>query len=93
MLGMFRYDATATLGTIPVPTLVITGDRDDTTQPWASGVMAESIPKAQLHTQTPARHMGHMEHHDDFVAAVTSFVGSLAAKASTGAEMVENMTI
>jgi len=93
MLAMFRYDATSTLGTISVPTLVITGDRDDTTQPWASGVMAESIPKAGLHTQSPARHMGHMEHHDDFAAAVSSFVDSLGVQAASGAALVENMSV
>jgi len=31
MLAMFRYDATSTLGTIPVPTLVIAGDREQST--------------------------------------------------------------
>jgi len=93
MLAMFRYDATATLGTIGVPTLVIAGDRDNTTEPWAGGVMAESIPKGALHTITPARHLGHMEHQDDFIAAVNRFTAQLGSDASVGMGMVENMTV
>jgi len=93
MLAMFRYDATATLGSIGVPTLVIPGDRDDTTQPWASGVMAESIPKAVLHTLAPARHMGHMELHDNFAATVDNFVASIGDRTASGATRVEGLTV
>ena len=78
MLGMFRYDATETLGTITVPTLVIAGDRDETTQPDASLVMAEAIPRAQLVTLAPAKHMGLIEHHDRWVEAVDQFAQSVA---------------
>lgn len=74
MLAMFRYDATATLPNIPIPTLVVAGDEDSTTRPEAGAFIAESIPKATLQALSPARHMGHMEHHADFASAVTRFV-------------------
>ena len=76
MLAMFRYDATRTMDTVTVPCLIIPGDLDELT-PLAAGItMVESLPKATLHTLKPAKHMGHMEHHDAFVATVSEFVAS-----------------
>lgn len=79
MLAMFRYDATATLPAIGIPVLVVPGDEDNTTRPEASAVMAESIPGATLQALGPARHMGHMEHHQAFASAVGRFVAEIGA--------------
>ena len=76
MLGMIAYDATATLSTIPVPTLVVVGDKDTTTLPEAGQFIASSVPNAKLATLSPARHMGLIEHHGEFDRLVADFTGS-----------------
>ena len=76
MLGMIHYDATATLPTIPVPTLVVVGDQDITTLPEAGRYMSESIPDAQLTTLSPAKHLGLIEHYGRFNAQLAQFVES-----------------
>jgi len=81
MFSMLAYDATATLATIPIPALVIVGDKDTTTLPEAGEFMAKSIPKAELATLSPARHMGLIEHHGRFNQLVAGFVDVLSAKA------------
>lgn len=73
MLGMMRYDATATLPNIPVPVLVIPGDRDTTCLPTASGRMERDIPGARLVPLVPAKHMGLIEHHGRFAELVADF--------------------
>jgi pimeloyl-ACP methyl ester carboxylesterase len=73
MLGMLRYDATATLKTITVPTLVIAGDRDPVCKPEASQRMYREIAGAQLALLKPAKHMGLIEHHNDFAGHVSAF--------------------
>jgi pimeloyl-ACP methyl ester carboxylesterase len=80
LLAMFRYDATATLGAIPVPTLIVTGDEDETCKPEASAFMAQAIPDAQLVTLRPARHCGLFEHHGQCDSAVEQFILSCAAR-------------
>jgi pimeloyl-ACP methyl ester carboxylesterase len=84
MFGMLNYDATETLKTIGVPTLVVPGDRDPVCVPEASEVMEREIPTAQLVALTPARHMGLIEHHETFAQRVGDFVAAastLVAKA------------
>ncbi len=66
MLGMIRYDATAVPPVLPVPCLVVTGDKDATCLPEASRKMAEEMPAASLQELAPARHCGFFEHHDAF---------------------------
>ena len=79
MLGMIDYDATATLATIGVPTLVVVGDQDTTTLPEASEFMARNVPGAELATLSPARHMGLIEHHERFDRLVAEFADSCQA--------------
>lgn len=79
MLGMFRYDATEVLPRIQNPTLVIVGDEDPLTPPEASQHIAETIPNASLRALKPAKHMSHMEHHDDFARDVVAFLDEVAA--------------
>ncbi len=80
MLGMLRYDAAETLGTVTVPALVIAGDQDETTNPDASVVMAEAIPRTELVTLAPGKHMGLIEHHTRFVEVVDAFAQSVARR-------------
>jgi len=76
MLGMMRYDATATLGRIEIPVLVVAGDRDPVCKPEASQHMRDELPNAQLATLTPARHLGLIEHHRRYGEVVSGFVAS-----------------
>ena len=73
MFGMLRYDATATLKTIPVPTLVIAGDRDPVCKPEASDRMGQDIAGSQRAVLHPAKHMGLIEHHKRFAEVVGQF--------------------
>jgi pimeloyl-ACP methyl ester carboxylesterase len=73
MLGMLRYDATATLKTITVPTLVIAGDRDPVCKLEASEHMYREIAGSQKAFLKPAKHMGLIEHHNDFAQQVSQF--------------------
>ena len=73
---MIGYDATATLSTIPIPTLVVVGDKDITTLPEAGRYICESVPNARLATLAPARHLGLIEHHNRFDELVAGFAES-----------------
>lgn len=73
MLGMLRYDASGTLRTISVPTLVITGDKDSVCKPEASEHMRATIPAAELVTFSLAKHEGLLEHHGKFAEAIRMF--------------------
>ncbi len=79
-LAMCRYDATATLSTIPVPALIVAGDKDNTCKPEASVTMSKLIPNATLRTLSPARHCGHFEHHEQFAAAMHEFVAACVSR-------------
>jgi pimeloyl-ACP methyl ester carboxylesterase len=76
MLGMIGYDATATLPTIPVPTLVVVGDQDTTTLPEAGQFISRSVPNGRLATLSPAKHLGLIEHHAQFDELVAGFAES-----------------
>jgi pimeloyl-ACP methyl ester carboxylesterase len=73
MLGMIAYDATDALSQIDVPTLVVVGDLDTTTLPEAGAFIANHIPRAELVTLSPAKHMGLLEHHERFDRLVVDF--------------------
>ena len=73
MLGMLAYDATQTLPTIDVPTLLVPGDRDPVCRPEASKRMEQDVPRAQLAPLMPAKHMGLLEHNEHFAELVRTF--------------------
>ncbi len=73
MLGMMEYDALRVLPKIDVPVLIIAGDKDSTTKPEASRLMATEIPDASLHFLSPAKHLGLIEHYEDYAKLVTEF--------------------
>ena len=80
MLGMMRYDATAVLPGISVPTLVVAGDLDSTTKPEASEQIRAAIPNARLLMLTPAKHLGLIEHHARYAKAVREFAHAVQVK-------------
>jgi pimeloyl-ACP methyl ester carboxylesterase len=80
MLGMMRYDATKTLAGINIPTLVVAGDLDSTTKPEASEHILAGIPQARMLKLTPAKHLGLLEHHEKYAAAVREFAHAVQAQ-------------
>jgi pimeloyl-ACP methyl ester carboxylesterase len=77
MLGMLRYDGRPTLPLIPVPTLIVPGDRDPMCTPEASTYLHQHIAASRLAPLAPAKHMGHMEHNRQFATLVETFAGSV----------------
>jgi pimeloyl-ACP methyl ester carboxylesterase len=73
VLAMFRFEESATLPTIPLPTLVVTADVDRVTVPAASRTIAASIPNAELVELRPAGHMAPFEQHTAFAQALAPF--------------------
>ncbi len=80
MLGMFRYDATAVLPTVSVPTLIVVGAQDSTCEPEASEYMSRQIPGAQLVMPDPAKHCAPFEHHERFHEEIERFVTECAVR-------------
>ena len=79
MLAMFDFDETSSIGNIAVPVLVVPGDRDPVLLPSASEHIASVIAGATVSVLAPAKHMGLMESHDAFNAAVADFIEAHAA--------------
>ena len=72
-LAMFRYDATESLGSLPVPVLLLTGHLDRIIVPETSRRMREAIPEARLEILEPAGHMALFERHEQFTVALEAF--------------------
>jgi pimeloyl-ACP methyl ester carboxylesterase len=81
ILAMLRWDETATLPSIAVPTLIITSDHDKLTLPHASEEMAQLIPRAELLTVTSAGHPGFLEQGAEYDAAIAGFAARSIARA------------
>jgi pimeloyl-ACP methyl ester carboxylesterase len=91
MLATFAYDETATLPTIGVPTLVLTGHLDRVLVPEASVRMSEEVPTARLVQLRPAGHMGLLEQHARFGEVVAEFSAScFGAERARGAAWSES---
>jgi len=73
MLAMLHWDASEVLPRISVPVLVVTGRQDTTTLPSASHKMAETIPGAQILEVDHAAHLGPVEQHQQYDAAIRDF--------------------
>lgn len=82
MLGMLHYDATDVLETIPVPALIVAGDRDGVCLPEASKTMHSRIPDAELLLMTPGKHMAYLERDGQFLAAATEFFGACSPQST-----------
>ena len=88
MFGMLRYDATKTLATIHIPTLVVAADRDPVCKPDASERISQDVPTAELTPLVPAKHMGFMEHHTQFATLLGEFAETCLSPASFGEKTV-----
>jgi pimeloyl-ACP methyl ester carboxylesterase len=73
-LAMFRFDERNVLSTVPVPTLVVTGDRDITTVPDASRRIAREVRDGELVVLASARHLGIIERNEAFSQALQRFL-------------------
>lgn len=74
-----RPDATATLGCIAVPTLILVGEHDAITPPTMAQSLAAKIPGSKLVTIPGAGHLSNLENPDAFTAAVREFAASVEA--------------
>ena len=70
---MFKFDETATLPKISVPTLVIVGKSDIATRPFASKRISTDVPQAELTVLAPGGHMVLMERNQQFAEVVQTF--------------------
>lgn len=73
-----RPDATAGLGAINVPTLVLVGDEDVLTPPREAALLAGSIPHASLVTIAGAGHLSNLERPETFNASLGAFLRELS---------------
>ena len=89
MFGMLRYDASATLKAIDVPTLVVVANHDPVCKPEASERISRDVPTAEITQLAPAKHMGFMEHNRQFAALVGDFAGACLRAAPSGEKTVE----
>jgi pimeloyl-ACP methyl ester carboxylesterase len=78
-LAMFRYDASATLRSISIPTRVFTGHLDRLIKPQTARFMTEHIVSAELTRLEPAGHMSVFERHDQLVPALTALADRVFA--------------
>lgn len=76
-LAMFGYDATDTLDSIAVPTMVFTGHLDRLIVPETARYMHLRIPRAQLGLLNPAGHMAVFERHDQLVSVLRVFADAV----------------
>ena len=74
ILAMLRWDETATLPRIAVPTLIITSDHDRLTLPRASEDMRRLIPGAELVMVASAGHPGFLERSTEYDGVIAGFV-------------------
>jgi pimeloyl-ACP methyl ester carboxylesterase len=72
-----RPDATAWLGQINVPTLVIVGSADALTPPAMAQILVAGIPGARLAVLNEAGHMSNLEQPELFNAALRAFLQKL----------------
>lgn len=80
VLAMFKFDETATLPTISVPTLVMVGKSDIATRPFASQYISSEIPQAELSILSPGGHMALMERNQQFAETIRAFSMACLAK-------------
>jgi pimeloyl-ACP methyl ester carboxylesterase len=59
---------------LPVPTLVITGDSDSGSTPRMATEMAQAMPNASVEIIQGAKHLGIIERHLEFNDAITGFM-------------------
>lgn len=76
VLAMFRFDETATLPAISIPTRVIVGKSDIATRPFANKRISAEVPQAELSILAPGGHMALMERNQQFAEIIRDFSAS-----------------
>ena len=79
ILGMLRYDATQVLSSIPVPALAVAGDGDRITPPEVHERISTTMPRGDMATLGPARHLSMVERHPEFAQLVDQFCSTYGA--------------
>lgn len=79
-IAMMHWDATGALSPIGVPVLVLGGDADIITKPIASQAIVQQTPSAMLRIFGGAGHMGLLEDHSGYNAAVSEFSSQVTQK-------------
>ena len=92
ILAMLRWDETATLPSIGVPTRIITSNHDKLTLPRASEEMRRLIPQAELVMVKPAGHPGFIERSVDYDKAIAEFAARAVARATPARERIHPAT-
>jgi pimeloyl-ACP methyl ester carboxylesterase len=80
ILAMLRWDATAALAQLSVPTLVVGGNKDIVTKLEANRTISERVPHGRLQVVDGVNHMGMLERYDIYDAAIADFVESVQPK-------------
>lgn len=76
------FNALPHLGRLDLPTLIVSGEKDQATSPAASAALAAAIPGAQLVTLPGAPHMMQLETSGAFIEAVGQFLAKRPAGAA-----------
>ncbi len=76
---MFGYDATAVVGSIPIPTRVCTGHLDRLVVPEIACFFTEHAPHAQVGRLEPAGHVAVFERHDRLVSELSGLSDEVLA--------------
>ena len=79
MLAALKFDETQTLGTIPVPALILVANSDRLTVPAAGERIAATVPGATLIRINRTGHCGIIEQDRDYYDNVAQYAESLAA--------------
>jgi pimeloyl-ACP methyl ester carboxylesterase len=83
-LAMFRWDATKAMTGIPTPLLVLAGNLDIVTKPEAGQVIAADHARSIFTVVEGVNHMGFMERHAEYNAAIATFAKTVHSEVLTG---------
>jgi pimeloyl-ACP methyl ester carboxylesterase len=84
LLALLKWDESATLHQISLPTQVLVGDADRITRPFASEHIAQTIPQATLVRITPSGHAGLLQEGGKYSEAIAQWCGALASTRAHG---------
>jgi 3-oxoadipate enol-lactonase len=80
MLALIGFDQRSTLGNISIPTLLLSGSKDNNAPAPMMAKTATFIPGAEYVELAGVGHLANLERPDAFDEALGRFLNSLAAK-------------
>lgn len=83
LAAMLESDTSAELARISAPTLILWGDRDETTPSDQQRALVSGIPRARLVVERGGGHCAHWEDPRWFAAQLAAFVQELSSRAAT----------